>query len=35
MTHIFLKVIKGQDPLEGQEVEVGDQKYLPGTYISL
>ena len=30
ITHIFLKVIKGQDPLEG--VEVGTSKYLPGTW---
>ena len=31
----FLKVIKGQDPLEGEGVEVGTSKYLPGTYFSL
>ena len=35
MPHIFLKVIKGQGPLEGEEVEVVASKYLPGTYFSL
>ena len=35
MTHIFLKVIKGKGPLEGEGVEVGTSKYLPGTYFSL
>ena len=33
--HIFLKVMKGQSPLEGEGVEVVASKYLPGTYFSL
>ena len=31
ITHIFLKVTKGQGPLEGEGVEVIACKYLPGT----
>jgi len=34
ITHIFLKVIKGQGPLEGG-VEVVASEYLPRTYFSL
>ena len=35
ITHIFLKVIKGQGPLEGEGVKVGTSKYFPRTYFSL
>ena len=35
ITYIFLKVIKGHDPLEGKGVEVGTSKYLPMKYFSL
>ena len=35
ITHIFLKVIKGQGPLEGEGVKVCTSKYLLGTYFSL
>ena len=35
IAHIFLKVIKGQCPLEGERVEVSTSKYLPATYFSL
>ena len=35
ITRIFLKVIKGQGPLEGEGTEVVASKYLPGTYFSL
>ena len=35
ITHIFLKVIEGQGPLEGEGVEVVASKYLPGTYFCL
>ena len=31
----FLKLIKGQEPLEREGVEVGTSKYLPGTYFSM
>ena len=34
ITHIFLKVIKGQGALEGEGVEVVTSKYLPRTYFS-
>ena len=35
ITYIFLKVIKGQGPLEGEGGEVVASEYLPGTYFSL
>ena len=35
ITHIFVKAIKGQGPLEGEGVEVVVSKYIPGTYFSL
>jgi len=35
ITQIFLKVIKGQGPLEGEGVKVCTSKYLLGTYFSL
>ena len=35
ITHKFLKIIKGQDPLEGEKVEVCTSKYLPRSYFSL
>ena len=35
ITHIFLKVIKGQGPLEGERVEVIASKYLPRIFFSL
>ena len=35
ITHKFLKVIKGQGPLEGEGVEVVASKYFPGTHFSL
>ena len=35
ITHILLKVIKGQGPLEGEGVEVLASKYLPRTNFSL
>ena len=35
ITHILLKVIKGQGPLEGEGVEVDAPKHLLGTYFSL
>ena len=35
ITHIFIKVIKGQGPLDGEGVEVVASKYLLGTYFSL
>ena len=31
ITHVFLKVIKGQGPLEGEGAEVGTSNYPPGT----
>ena len=33
--HIFLKVIKGQGPLEGEGMEIVASTYLPRTYFSL
>ena len=35
ITHIFLKIIKGWDPLEGEVVEVGILKYPPRINFSL
>jgi hypothetical protein len=32
ITQKCLKVIKGQDPLEGEGVEVGTSRYFPRTY---
>jgi hypothetical protein len=35
ITRQFLKVVKGQTPLDEEEVEVGTSKYLSGRYFSL
>jgi len=35
IAHVFLKLIKGQDPLEGEGAEVNASKYLPATCFNL